>query len=167
GFLFGLAVLAAAPVSAQTELGVDLGFFYDTGDPSVMVISIPTAELRAGFYTSDRIEIEPRISLQYVKFENSDAATSFDGVLGLLYHLSTDRSAARWYLRPFAGINRISSGGNGETQFQLGGGVGVKIPAGERLAWRVEGNFNHAFESDNLGSSDVVGLLFGISYYTR
>ncbi len=58
-------------------------------------------------------------------------------------------------------------GGSSETQFNLGGGIGVKLPVAERMAARLEANYAHAFETDRFASSDAVSLTVGFSFFTR
>jgi hypothetical protein len=164
-----LVTLAALPatLTAQTELGLDLGFSYDINSPTIFQLMVPTSVLRVGFAAGQRIEVEPQVSLQYFKVEDNDALTSLDAVLGILYRLSGEGSPSSWYVRPFGGIMYVDAGGSSATQFQLGGGIGVKLHRGDRFAWRIEGNFGHAFETDDFLGRDVIALTFGFSYFTR
>lgn len=164
-----LVVLTAAlptTLTAQTELGLDLGFSYDLNSPTVFQIMVPNPVLRVGF-PAGRIEVEPQVSLQYFKLEDTDALTSIDAVLGLLYNLSAEGTRSAWYVRPFGGLMYVDAGGTSATQFQLGGGIGVKLHQSGQFAWRIEGNYAHAFENDDFFSRDIIGLTFGFSYFTR
>jgi hypothetical protein len=48
----------------------------------------------------------------------------------------------------------------------LGGGLGVKIPAGDRLAVRMEGGFAKALENEGEGLSalNILSARIGISF---
>lgn len=161
------AALLPATLSAQTEFGLDLGFSYDINSPTIFQITVPTSVLRVGFPAGRRMEVEPQVSLQYFKVEGSDAFTSLDAVLGILYNLSAEGTRSAWYVRPFGGLMYADAGGSSATQFQLGGGIGVKLHRTDQFAWRIEGNFSHAFETDNFLGRDVIALTFGFSYFSR
>jgi hypothetical protein len=77
-------------------------------------------------------------------------------------HFSPDRSRAQGYVRPFGGVNYITDNG---AVFTLGGALGVKLPLAERLAARIEGSYVHGF--DSFYSGDAVGLMVGLSFFTR
>jgi hypothetical protein len=164
-----LLALSAMSASAQrpVELGVDLGFSYTTQSPHVSTFSIPIGDVRAGFFVSDRLSFEPRISLAYVKVEDVDATTLFAGTAGLLYHFSADRSRSQVFVRPFVEWQHIDIGPASASQFFAGGTVGVKLPAGSRLATRLEVGYSHGFENDDFASSDQILASFGISFFTR
>jgi hypothetical protein len=47
----------------------------------------------------------------------------------------------------------------------MGLGVGLKIPFSDRrLATRMEANYSHGFSN---GGSNLIGLLIGLSFFTR
>jgi hypothetical protein len=163
--------LAAAPGAwAQgrpVELGLDAGVSFNLSDPNVTTISIPVQDLRAGFFLSDAVSLEPRIALNYLKVEDSDALTTITLAVGGLYHFHADRTRAQPYVRPFAGLAYIDVGPDSETQFSAGGGIGIKLPMAERFAARLEGAYVHGFETDALLGSDAINLTVGFSFYTR
>jgi len=159
-----------APALAQgrpVELGLDAGVSFSLSDPTVTTVNVPVQDLRAGFFVSDRVSVEPRVALSYVKVENSDALTTATAALGALVHFSGDRNRSQPYFRPFGGLTFVDVGGGSETQFNLGGGIGVKLPVAERMAARLEADYAHAFETDRFASSDAVALTVGFSFFTR
>lgn len=164
------SLILAVPARAQdrpVELGLDAGVSFNISDPNVTTISIPVQDLRVGFFVSDRLSLEPRVALNYLKVEDSDALTSITAALGALVHFNPDRDRSQFYLRPFGGLAFVDFGDDSETQFSLGGGLGVKLPMAERFAARLEGAFAHAFETDALAGSDAVSLTVGFSFFTR
>jgi hypothetical protein len=156
-----------SPLAAQgrdgVELGVDLELTYTTDDPSLTVLSIPSGSVRAGFPVSPAISVEPRLSLQYAH-SSGNSVTLLDVQLGVLWHVSTDPTRSSVYIRPFFGHTHAGgSFGSGDAS-SLGGGVGVKIPQGDRLAIRLEGGYQHSLED---GVSGQIFAMLGISFFTR
>jgi len=164
-----VAVLGATPAMAQRplELGLDAGLQFGVEDPTSVTMSIPVQAVRVGFFLGDRASIEPSLSWNWFKFEGEDAFYTLSANLGLNYHFQADPERTRAYLRPLLGLARVGGGGADLTQFQAGVGVGVKIPASNRLALRLEANATHGFETEDAGSGTAVGLLFGLSFFTR
>jgi hypothetical protein len=79
---------------------------------------------------------------------------------------SGDRVGKGLYFRPFLGVSGASASGAGSNNSGYAGiGGGLKIPfENRRLATRLEGNFAHGFDN---GGTNQLGILFGLSYYTR
>ena len=165
---FALLLLAVtSPLAAQgrtgVELGLDLELTYTTDDPSLTVITLPSGSFRAAFPVNPNVSVEPRLSFQYAH-ANGNSITLLDVQLGVLWHLKTDPTRSTVYLRPFFG--HTHAGGNfasGDAS-SLGGGIGVKIPQGDRLAWRLEGGYEHSLED---GVSGEIFVLLGISFFTK
>jgi hypothetical protein len=158
------------------ELGIDGGVAISLDDPNTTAVSLPVQQFRVGFFVSPRVSLEPAVSFNYVNIEDFGSATDLSLDLGLLLHLSPDRTRSQMYLRPFAGINRVSAeaddelggGDDSATQLSAGGGLGVKMPfAGGRLAGRLEAVFAHGFENDDFASRNQAGLAVGLSFLTR
>ena len=147
------------------ELGVDAGLQFTLDSPKTTSFQIPIQGIRAGFYVSPAVSIEPSLRLNYTSFEGGGSFTTYGLGLGLLYHFSTSRMANQMYVRPFIGLDGISGSGNSDSAFSFGGGFGVKVPVGSRFATRWEANFSHA--SNNGASQNAIGLLGGLSVYTR
>jgi hypothetical protein len=81
--------------------------------------------------------------------------------VGALYHFSPSRAANQFYVRPFIQIAGFSGGGASDSQALFGVGGGLKIPLRDRISSRFEANFAHT------DGSDMIGLLAGLSFYTR
>jgi hypothetical protein len=166
--LFPLLVAAfVSPLSAQgrdgIELGVDLELTYTPDDPSLTVLSVPSGSLRAGFPVNPAISVEPRLSFQYAH-SSGNSVTLLDVQLGVLWHVSTDPTRSSVYVRPFFGHTHAGgSFGSGDAS-NLGGGIGVKIPQGDRLAIRLEGGYQHSLED---GVSGQIFAMLGISFFTK
>ena len=170
-----LAVLASTALSAGAqqrtgpdplELGVDAGVTIGLGDNSATSIDIPVSSARIGFPIGTRTSLEPKFRINVVS--NGDTFTSYRAVLGLLYHLGSDRYPGAYhraglYVRPFLGIVGFSNG-DSDSDGLLGAGLGYKMPIVSRLSSRFEANFAHRFGDDD---SNEIGLLAGLSFFTR
>jgi hypothetical protein len=151
-------------VNPSPELGIDAGITSTLDDPKVTVVAIPFQYLRAGFFLSPAISLEPSLSLMSISVPGG-SGTSYALGLGMLYHFSTSRAASQMYVRPFIALDGTSGGGQSSSGFTLGGGFGVKLPINPRFATRFEGNIGHRSESGL--SQNSIGLLAGLSVYTR
>ena len=165
--LFATALSAQAPTPRPIELGIDAGVDIGLGDNSGTVISIPAQSFRAGFPISPRVSLEPKIGIN-IFTGDGDTFTTYRGELGLLYHLGSDRypgayQRAGLYVRPFLGIVGFADG-DSDSAGLLGAGVGYKFPIVSRLSSRFEANFEHQFGD---GDSNAIGLLAGLSFFTR
>jgi hypothetical protein len=165
--LFATALSAQAPTPRPIELGIDAGVNIGLGDNSGTVISIPAQSFRAGFPISPRVSLEPKIGIN-IFTGGDDTFTTYRGELGLLYHLGSDRypgayQRAGLYVRPFLGIVGFADG-DSDSAGLLGAGVGYKFPIVSRLSSRFEANFEHQFGG---GDSNAIGLLAGLSFFTR
>lgn len=165
--VMGVLVSSSAMAQRPIELGIDAGVEFGLDDPSTTVISLPIQSFRVGFFLSDRASLEPNLTWNWLKFEGEDAVYTLGAGLGLLYHFTTDTDRAQLYVRPNVEMARVGGGGESLSQFQAGIGIGAKLPASNRLALRLEASLGRAFENDDLPSSTNLGLLVGLSFFTR
>ncbi len=176
-----LCLLGAAPLAAQRapglpiELGVDAALVRDDAT-DVTTLSIPLRRLRAGFFLSPLLSLEPTLAYERAS-RDATSASRFAGDLGLVAHL-TGQPVGRartpsLFARPFVGVARrgVSSDerdfDESATQASVGVGLGLKLPVADRLAWRVEGTYARALETDDLPAANRVGLNVGLSFHTR
>jgi hypothetical protein len=151
--------------SGGVELGIDAGLTFGIGNSSGTLFSLPTQVFRLGYFLSDKLEFEPRVSFNSISGGGNTVST-YDLEAGLLLIPDGDRVGKGLYLRPFVGVAGISvSGGNSANSGNVGVGVGLKLPfADRRLATRLEANYDHGFSG---GGSNTIGLLAGLSFFTR
>lgn len=165
-----LALIAAYPLAAQSrpiEFGVDAGFGLKLNEPKVTTIGLPTASFRAGLFVSDQISIEPVVNLSYFKYPDMDAIYTYGAELGALYHVSKDAAKSRVFFHPLAGVSVLGGGGESESQFHAGLGLGVKAPIANRLAFRLEVQYYHGFETSTIAAGEHLALLLGLSFFTK
>jgi hypothetical protein len=155
----------SSSANPSPELGVDAGVTFTLDDPKVTTFSVPIQSVRAGFFLSPEISLEPSLAFQSLSVSGGSSGSAYAIGLGLLYHFSTSRAANQMYVRPFIGLDGTSGGGSSTNSFSFGGGFGVKVPVGTRFATRFEGNLAH--RSDSGVSQNAIGLLAGLSVYTR
>lgn len=151
------------------ELGIDAGATFALGDQSSVLIDLPAARARMGFFRgpNPRWSFEPAIGLSFVKVEDADARLSYNIEAGALYHLQPGGDLATLgatvaYIRPFVGLVGFTGSG-GDSELSLGGGFGVKIPWRESLAWRFEANTGYGLDNE----AWRLGANVGVSFFTR
>jgi hypothetical protein len=155
----------AQRASRPVELGIDGGIMIGFDDPNVTVVSLPVQAFRVGFFMTDRVEIEPRVAFNSI----SGGGASFQTYaleLGALFHPGGYRTGRGIYIRPFGGIEGVNTDLGDDNNGYLGAGVGIRFPfADRRLATRFEGNLAHVFAEG--GGANRLGILFGLSFFTR
>jgi hypothetical protein len=151
--------------SGQIELGIDGGISFGLDNPNVTVVSLPLQDFRFGYFLNDRVEIEPRFSINSVHTD-AGSITTYDFEAGLLLQPGGDRVGKGLYIRPLVGISGVNAtGANGNSSGYLGAGFGLKLPfADRRMATRMEANYSHGFSN---GGSNVIGVSIGLSFFTR
>jgi Outer membrane protein beta-barrel domain len=168
--LLALSSPAVAQKATPVELGVDGALAFDLDSPRSTSLVIPVQRLRAGFFVTPTISLEPALSLNHFSFDGN-SSTDLDFVAGVLFHLNPSRASAQPYIRPFMEIlHRSFDGDTDSDSFNtaaLGGGIGIKIPIADRFAWRLEGAYSHIFERDRVPSQNVLSAYFGFSFFTH
>jgi Outer membrane protein beta-barrel domain len=156
------------------ELGLDGRLAFGLDDPSTTTIQLPVGIFRIGFFRNPNWSIEPFLGLDYADQDNTSATVLNLGV-GALYQFQQSRASNQWYVRPYLGLFHIGTSvtnnnvtiSTNSNQFELGGGVGFKMPMTSQLGWRFEANLTHLFEGGGRGSQTALGFQAGVSYYTR
>ena len=162
-----LAVSVAPAAGAQQtsgfwEIGTDAALTIGLDNPKFVSLAIPAGLIRAGYFTTPTVSIEPLFQWFSVGTENTEGFSVYTLGVGVLFHRSVSRTAQQVYLRPFLLITDGSGGANAALTF--GGGVGVKRPLlGGRAATRAEANASYNEASERLNLSGQLGL----SLYTR
>ena len=147
--------------SPSPEIGMDAGVLFGLSDGAGTTVDIPVQRIRMGFFVSPVLSIEPTFGLSSQSGGGLGTSTVYDLGVGALYHFSPSRSANQFYIRPFIDIIGFSGGGNSDSQALFGVGGGLKIPLRDRISTRFEANFQHT------DGADAIGLLAGLSFYTR
>jgi hypothetical protein len=144
---------------------MDMELDYVTNSPSTTLMTFPNGSFRVGIPISENVSFEPKILFQYFH-ASGQSATALKLQLGFPWVISPGRTHSSVYVRPFVNYTRLSGGGS-VSQWALGGGLGYRIPQGDRMAWRLEAGFFHSLENDNFTSRDTIFGLLGISFYTH
>jgi hypothetical protein len=152
------------------EFGVDAGIATTLGgDYHITTVSIPTSTVRAGFYVNNHVSFEPSVGITSIS-GGGDRLTTYDASIGVLLHGRAERVGAGVYLRPFAGITGVSTGGSGsssDTQTRLGVGLGSTIPFAERIATRLELSYAHGFASTYEQGQNTLAATIGLSFFNH
>ena len=159
----------ASMANPSPEIGIDAGVTFGLGSPSLTVLSIPAQQIRLGFFVSPALSIEPTFGLQSVS-GGGVSFTAYNVGAGLLYHFAPSRAASQFYVRPFVNVVGFSGDGPSSNSAVFGVGGGLKVPLRDRIASRFEANVQ-SVERDNAigagGRDTAIGLLAGLSFYTR
>ena len=174
---------AQRQANTLVELGIDASFarqsFHSEPDRNgrevtvnVNTIDIPLAVIRAGFFITPTVAIEPAFGLRYQSIGDANSSeTIFD--IGLPIYLSESRRENQIFIRPVVGLNHVSSDasdtgpGTSDTQLNFGVGLGIKMPLSDRFAARFEAQYRHAPKSDERSAYNQIAALAGISVYAR
>ena len=159
-FTTALAVNLAA--QRPVEIGMDAAFqFLFEGGATAWTLAVPIQQVRFGFMASDRLSVEPRFSFSHL--DNGGSLTALRAGLHLLYYFQPTAGGSRPYVTGGGTLLFVDAGGNSDTQFQLGAGIGVLLPIVSRLFGRLEARYDRAFSPE----FNQVAALFGLSFFTR
>jgi hypothetical protein len=165
---------AVRPGPRTVELGIDAGAVIGLGSTSSIAINLPAARFRAGvpWRSGSRWTVEPALLLSYSAAEGSTGVLFYNLEVGALYHFQPPPDMAHLgepggtraptvaYARPFVNLTGVT---RGNSQFSIGGGLGLKVPWRPQLAWRFEGNVGYGFRD----KAARLGALAGLSFFTR
>lgn len=174
-----LAIVVALLVSTTStgwaqkgavELGADMSIDFSLTDnvdsietDNVFQISVPVLAIRAGFFASAALSIEPTLGFTLINVD--ETFWQVQSVVLLLYHFNADPTQSRWFVA--VGPSLLAAGGGGDTATQFGvlGEGGVKLPVAEKFALRLGAGVGRFFENDDfIGSWDIFGR-FGFSVF--
>jgi hypothetical protein len=174
----GSSTAASSSAKTPIELGLDAGLSFGMGGQNnTTLFNLNLSQIRVGFLMSPQFSLEPSVGLSSRSTSGVSNSVYMLG-LGGLYHFSAARTQNQYYLRPF--VNYIGSRDKttstvgttttttttSSSVTEMGGGLGIKIPYQDRMAWRLEANMSH-FSKQYLNSDNRLGMLFGFSYFTR
>ena len=183
----GLALIAntAHAQKPGVELGINLVGFSsispDGGD-NLTVMNIGTASfggiglssgagVTAAWYLSEMIAIEPQLGWGRAKQENVDDATSILNIgVGVPIYLKKGwGKAGGFFVTPFVGMTKISSGGSDQSQTHFGANVGTKLRISDNLFWRgsVGVDLGQENTDDGIPKTTAFGLQFGLTAFLR
>jgi hypothetical protein len=162
---------ASSNASMPWEIGADGGISFNrqsSGGTSVTttVIQLPIPMIRAGVFLSPQISVEPALGLSRVS-NSGGSVTTFNVIVGALYHFEPNRALNQPYVRPFIDYTHFSSSGSpGGSQTGFGVGLGIKHPLKEHNRMGVRGEVNIAHYDTSPGTLSI-GLLGGFSIFTH
>jgi hypothetical protein len=152
------------------ELGVDAGLNSElTGTNKTTAFTAPLQQMRAGFFMSPTVSIEPTLALSTRSTSGvpNSSVTAYGIGIGMLWHLSESRAVNQMYVRPFLGFDGVSTSGASASAFSFGAGFGVKIPVANRFATRLEANMSRTNAHNGVAAMSKLNLLAGLSVYSH
>ncbi len=148
--LVGLLLASPAVAFGQDRPLVEIGtsgaisIVSQHGADNTVSIGLPYQGLGSptiyfSFFPSERIVVEPEVSLRYLANGGNNANTvAMIGHLDYLFRGATEGSG---YVSAQAGFLRLSASSNSATAYAVGGGVGYRAPVAGVLAVSVEGRY--------------------------
>jgi hypothetical protein len=140
--------------------------FVGTGDNNGSTFGIPSAGfglINPGAYASvfvgSHFAVEPQIGFMW--FSGDGDSGHFLNFSGQADYFVSGTSKPSAFIFGAAGVVDIS--GAGVTPKTVGAGAGVRMPVGDRLAFRLEGRFTHLTEDagDQVAFTLSIGGVFG------
>ena len=173
GWWMGALMLlgAAAPVSAQTEVGFDMALqvtdfassedFVDLDNRTTL--TFPAPHVRVAMFVTPQVAVEPRVGFTYSSSGGSSVSTTQVVVSGY-YHFPRINAGRTAFVRAGAGASVLGGSAVSDTQMLMEAGVGIKLPSRDRLLFRLEGFLGRAFESDRSRAATRLGASVGVSW---
>ena len=165
--LVALCLVLPVSAAAQVEIGADAALGITSGEDreSQTLTEIVTRHVRLGFPINNQFVVESMFMFVH-ESEGGDTRSLLALWPGLTFLLG-ESGSPRFYLRGQAGIVRNSYKSNGSSdsnvQKGIGGAAGVRIPANDRVFFRIEASLLKVLESDEYYGYTTVGVLVGIS----
>ena len=158
---------ALAQGKGAVELGFDGGLTYSaySGADDRLSLDLPIQSVRAGFYLSDKVEVESSLRMLVTRIDQN-TTDSFDWGIGLLVHLADDPKRATPFLLGGVEWSRLDRGFNDATE-TLRAAFGYKLPVGDQWGVRLQLEGRHIEESAFVRGYWEFGPRFGISVFTK
>ena len=156
---------AASTQTGFWELGTDVGIAIGIDDPKSLAINIPTGVLRAGYFVTPNLSLEPQIAFNSFAQESQTAFSSWMLNLTGLWHFSENRRETQMFVHP--GVAVTGGSGNFNPTF-ISAAFGIKKPMmNDRLAMRIEAGLSHRLKEGAVDGATSIITSFGWSIYTR
>jgi hypothetical protein len=122
--------------------------------------------------SGSRWTVEPALLLSYTAAEGSTGVLLYNLEASALYHFRPPPDLEHFgepgrtglptvaYARPFVNLTGVT---RGDSEFSIGGGLGLKVPWRPQLAFRFEGNVGYGFDN----KAARLGAFAGLSFFTR
>jgi len=159
-----LAWSSAAQAQPRFEIGSSMaGMLVGLGDDNdVTVVGVPSSSfglLDSGVYGSlfvgQRLALEPRVGLFWVSSDGD--STHVLNLTGQASYFLSGTTRPSLYVLAAAGVLDVS--GDDSSPKSIAGGLGYRIPVGDRLVFRLDGRYLHATEGG--GNQVLVTLSIG------
>jgi len=161
-------LLAAAPTQAQqggVEIGTEAGVsVLRAGGSNVTIFGIPGASIQgssaiyATIFTSSNVAIEPQLNFTAIR-AGGETLSSL-GFAGRVKYFFTGTSVGSAYLVGDGALSRLSGGGESESDFAVGGGIGYRSVINDALGFHIEGRYRRWF--DDFADVNEFALVVGL-----
>jgi hypothetical protein len=173
-FLFPFTPTPSTVLSAQErprEFGIDgaisLTLREDTGDVGSSTIqswAFPVQRIRMGQWIGRGFQAQISTGFSVADFGDISTVRFALGLTGI-YHITGDGPRSGMFVSLGTGMDLLSSSGT-DVQWSGVAGLGVKVPAGSRFAFKSAIEVGRALRSDRRLAATTVAGLFGVSVFT-
>jgi len=170
-----LGVVLTGPGWAQgrpVELGLDGAVSISRVDAvggvasnSVQAWAFPAQRLRVGVFPADHLQLQFTMGFSVADFGDVSTVRLILGLATVYRVTGRDARSGLFASGGFA-VDLLSHNGS-DAQWTVGGGVGYKMPLGDRLAFRPALEVGRSFRSLLRPGNTTVSGLLGLSFFTR
>jgi hypothetical protein len=169
GSLVAVLVTMTAPLAhaqPRAEIGASLiNGVFDLTDDGGATVGIPSGGfgilanpgVYASFFVGERVAIEPQIGFIWASNGDSAHIVNLVGQIDYFVRGTDERSV---YVFANAGVLEASDADYSPKSF--GGGVGYRIPVGDRLTFRLDGRYTHVTSEFEGGEGDLLAFTLSI-----
>jgi hypothetical protein len=168
-------VLLAEPGHAQArpfELGLDGAVTVSRIDgigglesSTVQSWAFPVQRLRAGYFPADRVQLQLTMAFSVADWGEVSTVRLNVGI-GAAYRLTGQGARSGLFASGGLAIDLLSHNGS-DAQWAIGGGIGYKVPLGDRLAFRPALEIERSLASTLRPGNTAVSGLVGLSFFTN
>lgn len=165
GVLLASSQLAGAQdkEDRKGEIGVGLAGFsvISQGDDTTTVVGVPngglfsTPAVYGSFFVTPKLALEPQLGLLYLSGGEGSAHSAT--LTGQANYFFKGRQTPSPYLLGRGSLVNAGGGGDSETRFSFGAGLGYRVPVGDRAVLRFEGRFDRRLAKDFDPAVNTIG----------
>jgi len=165
---YGLGHAQARPI----ELGMDGAVSFSrvdgvggAGSNSVQSWAFPAQRLRAGFFPADRVQLQLTMAFSVADW-GEVSTVRFSVGMAAAFQLTGQGARSGLFASGGVAVDLLSHNGS-DAQWTLGGGIGYKVPLGDRLAFRPALEIGRSVASKLRPGNTTVSGLVGLSFFTN
>lgn len=131
----------------------------------VQAWAFPAQRVRVGVFPADHLQVQLTMGFSVADFGEASTVRLIVGLATVYQVTGRDARSGLFASGGFA-VDLLSHNGS-DTQWMVGGGVGYKMPLGDRLAFRPALEVGRSFRSVLRPGNTTLSGLLGLSFFTR